>query len=257
MTLAQKILLYCVNITLRIELHTSRKERKKEGESEATTIYTQHYAIENRIVFSFRQQFAKLDFTIFYKPRWKRKVRSKAKKREKSGEWGRDGECDIYCAPEHNKILGFIHRGEISLIGLVGWEGGGKELLCLSCGSAAGCAGCDTYVGYSAFKWMPQIYIKSINHGICRAHCQRHFACFGWNYCEISLISTLVVAYSPLQISISSLIRPVAGTDCESGADPRGKRPPWQHMSLHNKRDRGQDSKGVMMNDASQARPGQ
>lgn len=80
-------------------------------------------------------------------------------------------ECDIYCAPEHNKIVDFIWKGKISLIACqMRWASGRKSrrrrelgLNSLLCGCTQGATG-----GYSAFKWMPQIYIKSINHGICR-----------------------------------------------------------------------------------------
>lgn len=55
MTSAQIILFHCVNITSKIELRTPWPKWSSEKERAEQTIYTQHYAIENRIVFSFRQ----------------------------------------------------------------------------------------------------------------------------------------------------------------------------------------------------------
>lgn len=60
----------------------------------------------------------------------------------------------------------------------------------LLCGLMRGATG-----SYSAFKWMPQIYIKSINHGICRtANAILHVASSWRNLLRDFININLVVA---------------------------------------------------------------
>lgn len=136
-------------------------------------------------MFSFRQ----IRFYNFLYALLKRKVRKKETR----------SECDIYCAPEHNKIVDFIWKGKISLIaGQMRWARSEEEekqeegiaLSSLLCGCIQGATG-----GYSAFKWMPQIYIKSINHGICRtANAILHVASSWRNLLRDFININLVVA---------------------------------------------------------------
>lgn len=59
--------------------------------------------------------------------------------------------------------------------------------------------------GYSAFKWMPQIYIKSINHGICRtANAILHVASSWMNLLRDFININLVVAATAATAASSS-----------------------------------------------------